>query len=99
VRGPILAPAQLRAARAFLDWEQDFTAVRIGLSRVQLSDMERGKVRCAGRMAERVIASYREAGLHLIGPNLPEEAMRTRGFGIQSEMPDEALLAQLVDYS
>lgn len=40
---PDISPAQVRAARAFLNWNQDFLAKKVGVSKTTLNRFEQGK--------------------------------------------------------
>ncbi len=41
--GPDLSPAQVKAARAWLGWNQDFLAKKAGVSKTTLNRFEQGK--------------------------------------------------------
>lgn len=63
-----LSPAQCRAARALLDWQQQDLALRSKVSKKSIVDFERGKTTPWGRTLDVIRAAFEDAGVQFVAP-------------------------------
>lgn len=64
VNGPDIAPAQLRAARAWLGWSQDELAIKSGVSKHSIARYERGRSVAYDNTLARLRGALEAAGIH-----------------------------------
>ena len=62
----VLAAAQLRAARAMLEWSSDFLAERARVHRRTIRKLERGKATPQRRTIARIVAAIEAGGVEFI---------------------------------
>ncbi|WP_342738791.1 helix-turn-helix transcriptional regulator [Bradyrhizobium sp. B117] len=60
---PSISPAQVRAARAWLNWNQDFLARKAGLSKTTLNRFEQGLSILNSETSGRLRKTLEEAGI------------------------------------
>lgn len=76
----VITPAQIRAARALLGWQQKELAERCGLSEVAIKNIERGRSDPRSSSLAAIIKAFDEAGLVFLQPG---DIMRGGGIGVR----------------
>jgi predicted transcriptional regulator len=75
----VITPAQIRAARAFLDWKQTDLAKAAGISEIALKNIERGKTDPRMSTIAAIEKAFDEAGLVFLRPG----DIRAGGAGVR----------------
>lgn len=63
----MITPAQIRAARALLDWSQERLAVESGLSKNTVIGLERGRTTPLLPTAQALVATFERHGVEMTG--------------------------------
>jgi transcriptional regulator with XRE-family HTH domain len=59
----VITPAQIRAARALLGWNQIQLAAAAGLTEITIKDLERGLANPRDSTVDRLLTAFDEAGV------------------------------------
>lgn len=62
----MMTPAQIRAARALLDWKQVDLATAAGVSEISIKNIERGRTDARGSTLGKIQTAFERAGLEVI---------------------------------
>lgn len=73
------SPAQVRAARALLDWSQQELAARSGVVRRTVASYEIGDDRVTDASIAKMTDALMDAGIEFSGPGQPEGVYRKSG--------------------
>jgi transcriptional regulator with XRE-family HTH domain len=77
---PSISPAQVRAARSWLNWNQDYLAKKAGVSKTTLNRFERGLSVPHSESLERLRKTLEEAGIQF-------QFLKTVAIGISCARP------------
>lgn len=69
--GPMMTPAQIRAARAMLGWRQADLAEAAGLSEISIKNVERGATDARGSTLSKIQTAFEKAGVEIIPAGSP----------------------------
>lgn len=77
---PSISPAQVRAARAWLNWNQDYLAKKAGMSKTTLNRFEQGFSVPYSETSDRLRKTLEEAGVRFL-------FLKTVAIGISCDRP------------
>jgi predicted transcriptional regulator len=78
VNGPIISPAQVRAARAWLNWSQDDLSANSGVSQRSIARYELGKTVPYEGTLENLRTAFETAGIRF-----EFDGMSAKGIGVE----------------
>jgi transcriptional regulator with XRE-family HTH domain len=76
---PMLTPAQIRAARAMLDWTQGELAKRAGISKTGLNNIERGSADPKASTLTAIRRAIEDAGVEFTNGGEPGVKLKRTG--------------------